>query len=281
MILAAGRAYTAPEHAPAMTVHFLGTGAAVSDPHRTTTMLAVERGDPGGGFVLVDCGGDAAHRLMLAGLDPAAVEAVVLTHQHPDHIGGFALLLEKLWLLGRRAPVPILGPEDALRVARGVFDLYETARWDGLPERDWRPVPTTPAAPLPGLDGVTAWPVEHPVPTIGLRFEGAGGTVLGYSCDTSPCDAVVEIARGADLLLHEASGHLPGVHSSPEEAAEAARAAGAGALVLVHMPPGQTDAHLAAARVVFPATRWAVEGETLPLVRTPHAVGPSAGEPVR
>jgi ribonuclease Z len=265
-----------------MTVYFLGTGAAVSDPHRTTTMLAVERGAPGTGFVLVDCGGDAVHRLLLAGLDPAAVEAVVLTHQHPDHIGGFALLAEKLWLLGRREPVPVVGPDDALRVARGAFDLYDTARWSGLPARDWRPVPMTPAAPLPGLPGVTAWPVEHPVPTIGLRFEGTDGTVLGYSADTSPCENVVALARGADLLVHEASGHLPGVHASPEEAAAAARDAGARALVLVHMPPGQTDAHLATARDLFPATRWAVEGEHVPLVPSVDVARAAlAGEPVR
>ncbi len=279
--MGADRAYMPPAPPSAMTVHFLGTGAAVSDPHRTTTMLAVERSGAGEGFVLVDCGGDAVHRLLLAGLDPATVEAVVLTHQHPDHVSGFALLVEKLWLLGRRDPVPVVGPADALRVARGVFALYETARWDGLPALDWRPVPPAPGAPLPALDGVTAWPVEHPVPTIGLRFEGPDGTVFAYSCDTAPCAHVVELARGADLLVHEASGHLPGVHSSPEEAAEAAREAGAGALVLVHMPPGQTDAHLAAARAVFPATRWAVEGERVPLVRAPSVVGLSTGEPVR
>lgn len=263
-----------------MTVHFLGTGAAVSDPHRTTTMLAVERGEPGAGFVLVDCGGDAVHRLLRAGLDPAAVEAVVLTHQHPDHISGFALLVEKLWLLGRCEPVPVLGPDDALGVARACFALYETSRWDGLPALDWRPVPMTPAAALPGLPGVTAWPVDHPVPTLGLRFDGADGTTLGYSSDTAPCEGVLEIARGADLLVHEASGHLPGVHSSPEEAATAARDAGARALVLVHMPPDQTDAHLATARDLFPATRWAVEGEHVPLVPAVESAGASAGAPV-
>lgn len=264
-----------------MIVHLLGTGAAVSDPHRTTTMLAVERGEPGAGVVLVDCGGDAVHRMLLGGIDPCRMEAVVITHQHPDHLSGFALMVEKMWLLGRRAPIPVYGPADALDVARAVFEAYDTSRWEGLPELVWHPVPLADGAALDGLDGVRAWPVVHPVPTIGLRFEGEDGTVLGYSADTSSCPAVVALAEGADLLVHEASGHLPGVHASPEEAAEAARDAGARALVLVHMPPGRTDAHLAAARETFPSVRWAAEGERIPLVpaAAPTAL-PDTGEAV-
>lgn len=271
-----------------MTVHLLGTGAAVSDPHRTTTMLAVETGGdrvggPGGGFVLVDCGGDAAQRLMAAGLAPAAVEAIVLTHQHPDHIGGFALLIEKLWLLGRRDPIPIAGPADALRVARTIFESYDTHRWEGLPALDWRPVAPSDAAPLLDLDGlrVTCWPVVHPVPTLGLRMESVDGAVVAYSCDTAPCAATVALARGADLLIHEATGHLPGVHSSAEEAAATARAAGARSLVLVHLPPGTTEAALDAARAAFAEVRWGAEGERI-VVAPAHsrAALPPAGEPV-
>ncbi|NNF57861.1 MAG: MBL fold metallo-hydrolase, partial [Rhodothermaceae bacterium] len=89
-----------------MTLYLLGTGAAVSDPHRTTTMLAVEEA---GRLILVDCGGDAVQRLLKLGLDPTTIDAVILTHEHPDHISGFPLLIEKLWLLGRREPIPIYG----------------------------------------------------------------------------------------------------------------------------------------------------------------------------
>ena len=241
-----------------MTVHLLGTGAAVSDPHRTTTMLAFEEADA---VFLVDCGGDAVQRMMQAGLDPAAIEAVILTHEHPDHISGFALLIEKLWLLGRRDPIPVYGPLPTLELARTIFDLYSTDQWDDLPERLWHPVELTRHAPVfqRGPFRVTAAPVDHPVPTIGLRVETASSTVA-YSCDTSPCEAVLELAQNVDLLIHEGTGALPGVHSSPEEAAAAAASASAGRLLLVHIPFGATDADLSEARALFPKTEWAVEG---------------------
>lgn len=242
-----------------MTVHFLGTGSAHTSPDRTTTMLAVEAA---GAFFLVDCGGDAVHRLLRAGLDPVAVEAVVLTHEHPDHLSGFPLLIEKLWLLGRRAPVPVYGLAHTLGVARALFGLFDTAGWAGMPRIEYVEIAGTEGAAVfeRGPFRVAASPVVHPVPTVGLRVE-ADGVVLAYSCDTSPCAAVVALAQGADLLVHEATGHLPGVHSSAEEAAAHAAEAGARQLVLVHLPPELPD--LAPARALFPATEWAVEGGQL------------------
>ncbi len=242
-----------------MTVHFLGTGSAHTSADRTTTMLAVEAQ---GAFFLVDCGGDAVHRLMRAGLAPADVEAVVLTHEHPDHLSGFPLLVEKLWLLGRQAPVPVYGLARTLEVARGLYELFDTRGWSGMPAIEYIEIAATEAAPVfeRGPFRVVASPVVHPVPTIGLRVE-ANGTVLAYSCDTSPCTTVVELARGADLLVHEATGHLPGVHSSAEEAAVIAAEAGAQRLVLIHLPPVLPD--LAPARALFPDTAWAVEGNQL------------------
>ena len=106
-----------------MTFYLLGTGAAVSDPHRTTTMLAVEEA---GHFVLVDCGGDAFQCVLAAGLDPSKLEAVILTHEHPDHISGYPLLIEKLWLFGRREPIHVYGPAPTLEVARTLFGAFST-----------------------------------------------------------------------------------------------------------------------------------------------------------
>lgn len=244
-----------------MIVHLLGTGAAVSDPHRTTTMLAVEAADR---LVLVDCGGDAIQRMLASGLSPLGLDAVVLTHQHPDHISGFGLLVEKLWLLGREEAIPVYGPADALRVARQTFALYDTGKWKDLPAIDWHPIEMEPSSHVLTLSDltITSWPVVHPVPTIGLRFV-MPDAVLGYSCDTSPTPSVLDLARDADLLVHEATGHLPGVHSSAEEAAQAARSAGARDLVLVHLPPDTADDDLADARAIFKPTRWSVEGERL------------------
>ena len=242
-----------------MHLYLLGTGAAVSDPHRTTTMLAFATGK---GLFAVDCGGDLIQRMLAAGLDPLRLDALVITHEHPDHVSGFPLFVEKMWLLGRRTPIPVVGPERALDVARRLFATFNTDGWEGLPELDYRPV-SLEAGSLAWRDEaftVTSSCVDHPVPTIGLRIAAADGAVAAYSCDTSPTEAVVDLARGADVLVHEATGHQPGVHSSAEDAAEAARRAGAGRLLLVHLPPALPEADLAAARATFPATKPGEEG---------------------
>lgn len=247
-----------------MTVHFLGTGSANAGPDRTTTMLAVEHE---GALVLVDCGGDAVQRMLAAGLDPAALDAVVLTHEHPDHLAGYPLLIEKLWLMGRRDPLPVYGPAATLAKARALFAVFDTHHWADLPERHFHDVALEPGAPVVtvGALAVTATPVDHPVPTIGLRFEAAG-RVLAYSCDTARCDAVVDLARGADLLVHEGTGALPGVHSSPEEAAGVAAEAGAGRLILVHAPRDASDDALGAARAAFAETAWGHDGDRVEVI---------------
>ncbi len=242
-----------------MTAHLLGTGSAHAGPDRTTTMLAIEHA---GYLVLVDCGGDAIQRMVAGGLDPVALDAIVLTHEHPDHLSGYPLLLEKLWLMGRREPLDVYGPEETLVKAETLFAVFDTRKWVGVPERRYHPVAPDAGAPVADLGAfrVSATPVDHPVPTIGLRFE-SDDACLAYSCDTARCDAVVELARDAHVLIHEGTGSLAGVHSSPEEAADVAARAGAGRLVLVHAPYGATDEGLADARRTFRETAWGHDGD--------------------
>jgi hypothetical protein len=83
---------------------------------------------------------------------------------------------------------------------------------------------------------------EHSRPCIALRWEETGsGQALVYSCDTSPCPAVEELARNADVLIHEATtpGPFPS-HTSPRQAGEVARRANVRRLVLVHFSPRWT-----------------------------------------
>jgi len=69
-----------------------------------------------------------------------------------------------------------------------------------------------------------------------LRFQNrTNGRSIVYSADTEPCTALLRLATGADLLIHEATGEYEG-HSSPAQAAEVARLAGVGQLALIHYP---------------------------------------------
>ncbi len=247
-----------------MTVHLLGTGAPFPNAHRTTTMLAVESA---GRLVLVDCGGDVMHRLLACGLDVDAVDALVLTHEHADHVGGFATMMVKLWLSGRTRPLPVVGFAEALGQARRVWETYDTASQPGLFPLDWREVPREAGALVYTSDTlrVTGSPVVHGPPTLGLRFEesvSGARRVVAYSCDTEPCDAVADLARGADLLVHEASGEGTG-HSSARQATEIAARTGAARCVLVHLPPGIVDADLNDARAVFADVRLGADGDRI------------------
>jgi ribonuclease Z len=249
-----------------MKLFLLGTGASVSDPHRTVTMLAVQGETPDGrtSTLLIDCGGDAVQRLLACGIDLDTLDAVFVTHEHADHASGFTLLVQKLWLHERRRPIPIYGIEPALAQARRVWDAFDTEGWKdkGLPDLHWRTFPHEAGAEALSDETwhVTAAPAKHPVPTVGLRIEHRpSGRVLAYSCDTAPHEPIVELSREADLLVHEANGAIPGVHASAEEAAQVAAKAGAHRLVLVHLPPGCSADDLGPARQWFTQTEYGEE----------------------
>ncbi len=243
------------------TLHLLGTGAAFTDPHRTTTMLAVEAA---GSVLAVDCGGDLVQRLQAAGLDLGALDGLIITHEHPDHVGGFPLFIEKIWLSGRKRPLPVYGIRAALDQARRCWGAFETSGWD-VPEIQWREVAHEEGAEVLSSETwhVTAAPVVHPVPTVGLRVTHVpSGKVVAYSCDTEPTDTVVRLARDADILVHEATGAGRG-HSSAEQAVHIAAEAGARRLLLVHLPPALSD--LAAARRYFSEVELGEELGAYPL----------------
>lgn len=242
------------------TVHLLGTGAGASGPERTTTMLAFESG---GRALVVDCGGDVVQRLLQAGMDVDAIDAMIVTHEHPDHVSGFPLFMEKIWLLGRRRPIPVHGIRPALDQARRLWEAFPAAtEWEGVPAIEWNEVALEESAPVLADPRwrVTAAPGTHGVPVIGLRVEAAEGGVCAYSCDTAKSAAIARLARGAGLLVHEATGTPEGGHTTYREAAEVAKEAGAGKLVLVHLPPGVGEDDLREARAVFPATVLGVDG---------------------
>jgi ribonuclease Z len=240
------------------TLHLLGTGAPASDPHRTTTMLAFSSDDQA---VLVDCGGDVLHRALKAGLKPEQIEALILTHEHPDHVGGFSLFVEKMWLCGRRRPIPIYGPETALNQARGNFASYNTDRWEGVPELQWKVIPLEEGVRFLDVGDLsfTSSPTVHGVPCIAIRTDNRRtGKSVCYSADTKPCDSVVALGSGCEIMVHEAGGKNP-VHSTVDEAAEVAQRAGSTRLILVHLPPGLKEDDLSNARKLIPNTSLAEE----------------------
>jgi ribonuclease Z len=244
-----------------VTLHLLGTGAAYTDAHRTTTMLAVNNGKS---VILVDCGGDVVQRLLAANLDLNLVDGLIVTHEHPDHVGGFPLFMEKIWLAGRARPIDVFGIGPAIDQARRCLGAFNTSGWQ-LPSIHWHTIAYETRATVLKDEHwtITASPGVHGVPVVGLRIVSArNGSVIAYSCDTEPCETIIDLSRNADILVHEANGELPG-HSSIEGAVGVATAAGARSLVLVHLPPEASEEELSRVRSNFPDVRFGEELETI------------------
>jgi ribonuclease BN (tRNA processing enzyme) len=219
---------------PAMNLTVLGCAGSFPGPDSACSAYLVQAE----GFrLLLDFGSGSLSALQrYASLH--AVDAVLLTHLHGDHVFDACSYV----VVRRYAPdgpyprIPIYTPpggRDRLASAYGdgeapLDDVYEF--------RD-----LAPGSFEVGPFGLTAQRVQHPIETYGVRLEHAG-KVLTYSADTALCDPLVGLARGADLFLCEASygdgmANPPGVHLTGGEAGQAAARAGVGRLVLTHLVP--------------------------------------------
>jgi len=214
----------------------LGTAHAIPDVGHENTHLAIigeER------RILIDCIGSPLVRLKKAGIDLNSLTDLILTHFHPDHVAGIPSLLMGMWLLGRRDPLNIYGLHYTLDRVEKLMNLFDWDQWPGFFPVTFHRLPAEPLTLALGSDEFLIYtsPVEHVIPTIGLRVEARQtGKVLAYSCDTGPCDAVAELADQADVLIHEATGEQMG-HSSAAQAGGIAARAGVGDLYLIHYNP--------------------------------------------
>jgi ribonuclease BN (tRNA processing enzyme) len=179
------------------------------------------------------------------------VDAVLVSHGHPDHCADLNPLLRARSLRDDRAPAPALpvyAPPDALGP---VLALDRPGMLgEAIDVRDFDPGDEFSVGPF----GVRSWLLPHWVPNAGLRLE-AGGRTLAYTGDSGPSPDLRSLARGADLLLAEAScaREVPAGSarylSSASQAGHLASKAGAGKLVLTHLIPDTDpdDSVLAAA----------------------------------
>jgi len=216
--------------------------------------------------VLLDLGHGVLSRLLLR-TDAFGLDAVVLSHLHPDHVADLpALRVALRW--GRRPPdakarLRVLAPEATpayLAYVAGEEALEEFEFWA---IREGGPVEAA------GLQ-LTFARTDHPVETYAVRLEGKG-RVLVYTADTALARAVAELARGADLLVAEATlseayrdrapaaGHMTG-----SQAGELARQSAARRLLLTHFFPttDPEESGRAAQKAFAGAVECAEEGRT-------------------
>ncbi len=216
-----------------MRLTVLGCSGSVPGPTGPASAYLVEHD----GFRLLLDFGSGAFGALQRHLDPAAVDAVVLSHLHPDHCLDVApFVVHRRYSGGpARPPVPLLGPTGTHdRLVRA----YEPeGRGDLRDLFDDRPAADGELGPF----RLRFARVNHPVETRAVRVEAAGRALV-YSGDTGASPALVALAAGADVLLCEASfddgePHPPDLHLTGREAGEHAARAGVGRLLVTHVPP--------------------------------------------
>ena len=191
------------------------------------------------GFRLVIDLGNGALGVLQRHVGLYDIDAVCLSHLHADHCLDLCsyFVARTFYPDGPRPPIPVYSPGGtASRMARS----YGLDDPPGMTEA-FEFVTLAPGTRQIGPFLLTAAHMNHPVETFGFRLEHAGRSIA-YSADTGESAALVELARGADLLLSEASflegpGLPPDLHLTARQAAQHAARAGAGRLVLTHLVP--------------------------------------------
>ena len=250
---------------PASKLILLGTAGGPSPKvDRSAPANAIVIGDD---IYVIDCGNGVARQMAKAGLDLGRIRDVFITHQHSDHNSDYGNLLLLAWATDLHTPVNTYGPPPLKRMTKLFLEM--NAYDIGIREADeGRP----PLAPLihpheithggPVMQDanvkVTAALVEHPLvkPAFAYRFDCPDRSIV-FSGDTRPSENLIELARGADILVHEvidlaAIGvletelshakrlhqHLLAAHTPMSEVGQIATRAGVKTLVLNHFVPG-------------------------------------------
>lgn len=249
-----------------MKMTVVGCSGSFAGPESSASCYLLEGDHEGRTWrVLLDLGSGALGSLQRH-VDPRTIDAVLFSHLHPDHYADISGLYV-MWRYhpeGPLAPIPVWGPKG---VAKQSARAYGLRREPGMSaeftfnEYDDQPIRLGPFS-------IKVERVAHPVIAYGMRVESEGH-VLVYSGDTGPCQELVDLAKGADLLVAE-SAFVEGcenpvnLHLTGRQAGAAAAEAGVGRLVLTHIPPWHDpEVCLAEAREAFTGpSELAVPGAT-------------------
>jgi len=259
-----------------MTAVILGSGSALPDPDRGNPSQAVIIDDE---VLVFDCGERTTVNLAKANLNPMRVEHLFITHLHWDHIADFGYLVMSTWNCGRSHALKVFGPQGTKAMAEASVYGVHKADVDfvrgyiaALPPHITNKPTADPAVDAVDIDvgftletdkwKVIAGRVDHHqrvgMPSVGYRVESEYG-VVAITGDTAPSEGMIELAKGADVLIHEAAfleeiieARKMWSHSGPAGAGRVAQAAGVKKLVLTHLGPyTSTDAAIEMASMYY------------------------------
>jgi ribonuclease Z len=269
-------------------ITLLGTGSPLPSADRAGPATLVRAG---GQTFLFDAGRAVGLRLTAAGVVAPMLTTVFVTHLHSDHITDLNDVITSRWVMSPEPnPIPIIGPVGTAGVVDAILAMlapdisYRLAHHEDL-DQGPAPVVTESTGGLVFDEGgvrITAAATDHrPVePTLGFRVEHEGTAVV-IGGDGVPCAGLDELCAGADayvqtVLREDLVRQVPfqrfidtiDYHSTVQQAADTARRAGVGTLVLTHpVPapqPGTEDEWVALAAEGFDGT--VVMGEDLTVI---------------
>ena len=228
-----------------MRLTIVGCAGSFPGPDSAASCYLVEATDHGGRTwrVLLDLGSGALGPLQRH-LSLRDIDAVLLSHLHPDHCVDLCGLYVALRYDPAGRPshrLPVYGPSDTAQRLDAMYGLdAEGSLSEVFEVRTWSEGEPVGIGPFT----VTALRVDHPLEAYGLRVEQVTEhrtSVLAYSGDTDACAALVSLAKGADVLLSEAAfveGRDPErhIHLTGLRAGRIATDAGVGRLFLTHLP---------------------------------------------
>jgi ribonuclease BN (tRNA processing enzyme) len=247
----------------------LGTGAGPV-PGRSREMTSHVMLSNGVAYVL-DCGMGVTNQYARTGIPFSALRSIFITHHHADHNIEYGPLLIVGWIQGLPLDVRAFGApplkqmtEDFMRAYKQTVDFWaEDFHMKPLASVNVQEISA--AGPVTQDENVkvSAILVEHPPvkPALGYRFDFKDRSIA-FSGDTAPIEAVAEMAKGADVLVHEAMyvpaveaairariakgwpvtfealmAHMKADHTPSEDVGRIAQEAGVKTLVLSHLNP--------------------------------------------
>ncbi len=218
----------------------LGSGTGVPSTHRGSPAYLVRCNSF---FFLLDIGPGTLRQLARLGIDHSLLNAVLVTHFHPDHTSDIVHLLFATRYppcLKKRSPFVMIGPPGFSLFLTRLKSAY--SHWLDLPENILKIIEIQPGTNYPLSEDLTISTsfTQHSHESMAYSIETSCGRKLVYSGDTGPCEEIVSFAQDANLLILESSfpenspvqGHL-----TPVQAGFIASKARAQKLLLSHFYP--------------------------------------------
>lgn len=239
-----------------VTVTVLGSAGSHPGNGRACSSYLLSAGDH---HLLLDCGNGSVANL-LDTVDPADLDAVIISHLHPDHfVDLYGLHYALKFHPDGAETVDVHAPD-------GAADLFGRILLGDAADSFRRHLPVHVAAAGDELDlgpfHVQLFAAHHPLETLASRVT-IDGRIVAFSGDSAPTDELVACAERADLFICDSTWvsrdgpFPPGVHMTGTEAGQCAAAAGAERLMITHVFPQRLPEQVAAdAETVYDGTVW-------------------------